>query len=275
VFSLGQASNGTVLAGTGHGLYRLQGEVWSRVNDVTPEEIAPEPSAKGKKSASASKRHVSSHVTHSVAARKGGKPFDADVNAIARSGDTLYAATSGGLLRSVTSGESWQLLASMKEHGWDFVAAAKSTVMAATLKTAVFSSDGGRTWTTVRLPETLEQVSAVAVDGSGGLWVGGPQGVYFSVDGGAAWKTLKDLYLREVNSLFYDEPSQRMLITANSKNTNAFAVNLPDRTVHYWNTGWNLRLIRSMGDHLVGATLFDGIVVQPLMIDSSELKKLK
>ena len=67
------------------------------------------------------------------------------------------------------------------------------------------------------------------------------------------------------------EPSQRMLITANSQNTIAFAVHLPDRSVHYWNTGWNLRLVRPVGDHLVGATLFDGIVVQPRMIDSSEV----
>ena len=34
VFSLAQASDGTVLAGTGHGIYRLQGELWSRVNNV-------------------------------------------------------------------------------------------------------------------------------------------------------------------------------------------------------------------------------------------------
>jgi len=105
--------------------------------------------------------------------------------------------------------------------------------------------------------------------------VGGPQGVYLSDDGGSTWKTLKNLYLREVNSLFYDEASQRMLITASSKNTIAFAVNLPDHSIHYWNTGWNLKMIRAVGDHLVGATLFDGIVVQPLMIDSSELKSPK
>jgi ligand-binding sensor domain-containing protein len=163
----------------------------------------------------------------------------------------------------------------MEKHGWNFVAAAKSTVMAATLKTAMLSSDGGRNWTPVKLPETLEQVAAVAVDGSGGLWVGGAQGVFTSKDGGATWQTLKDLYLREVNSLFYDEPTQRILITSNSKNTIAFAYSLQDSTVHYWTTGWNLRLIRAMGDHLVGATLFDGIVVQPRMVDSSELEKPK
>jgi hypothetical protein len=41
--------------------------------------------------------------------------------------------------------------------------------------------------------------------------------------------------------------------------------------VKYWNTGWNLKLVRSLGDHMVGATLFDGIVVQPQMVDSQSL----
>ena len=43
--------------------------------------------------------------------------------------------------------------------------------------------------------------------------------------------------------------------------------------MQYWNTGWNLRLVRPVGDHLVGATLFDGIVVQPRMVDSSEVAR--
>jgi photosystem II stability/assembly factor-like uncharacterized protein len=280
VFSLGQASNGTVLAGTGHGIYRLQGETWSRVSNVSFDQPIPERPAGGSKAA-ASKRHVTNastaHRGPSAAeiAKKNAKLADAGINAIARSGDTLYAATSEGLLQSVTAGESWKLVPDMENHGWNFVAATKSVVVLATLRTAVLSPDAGRTWTPVKLPDTLEQLSAVAVDGSGGLWVGGPQGVYLSDDGGSTWKTLKNLYLREVNSLFYDEASQRMLITASSKNTIAFAVNLPDHSIHYWNTGWNLKMIRAVGDHLVGATLFDGIVVQPLMIDSSELKSPK
>jgi len=278
VFSLGQASNGTVVAGTGHGIYRLQGEVWNLVNDVTLVSV-PEPAAGGTKSPSGAKQRASTATTRSAAAaevaRRNAKAFDTAVYAISRSGDMLYAATSEGLLQSVTAGANWKLVAGEEKRGWNFVSATKSMVVAATLKAAILSSDGGRTWAPVKLPDTLEQLSAVAVDGSSGLWVGGPQGVYLSEDGGSTWKTLKNLYLREVNSLFYDEPSQRMLITANSKNTIAFAVNLPDHTIHYWNTGWNLKMIRAVGDHLVGATLFDGIVVQPLMVDSSELKSPK
>ncbi len=48
VFSLGQASDGTVLAGTGHGIYRLQGELWNRVNNVSLSEHQSPPPAEEK-----------------------------------------------------------------------------------------------------------------------------------------------------------------------------------------------------------------------------------
>jgi photosystem II stability/assembly factor-like uncharacterized protein len=270
VFSLGQASDGTVLAGTGHGIYRLQGELWSRVNNVVLSQ-STEPAVEkaiGSPKSSAKVRVTSAKKTREPAPVRS---FDANVNAIARAGDTLYAATSEGMLRSVTAGESWKLVTGLERQNWNFVSTAKSWVAAATLNSAMLSSDGGQRWAPVKLPESLEQLAAVAVDDSGGLWVGGREGIFVSEDRGASWQSLKNLSIRDVNSLFYDEPSQRMLISANSQNTIAFSVHLPDRAVHYWNSGWNLRLVRPVGDHLVGATLFDGIVVQPRMVDSSEV----
>jgi photosystem II stability/assembly factor-like uncharacterized protein len=274
VFSLGQASDGTVLAGTGHGIYRLQGELWVPVNNVSlSEHQDPKPAVEKKVSPARP-----GGKARGATAKKAVEPvpayaFDANVNAIARAGDTLYAATSEGILRSMTAGESWKLVAGPEKESWSFVATARSWVLAATLRSAMLSSDGGQGWQPVKLPETLEQLAAVAVDDGGGLWVGGREGIFVSQDQGATWQSLKNLSVRDVNSLFYDQPSQRMLITANGKNTIAFAVHLPDRAVHYWNTGWNLRLVRPVGDHLVGATLFDGIVVQPRMVDSSEVAK--
>jgi hypothetical protein len=48
----------------------------------------------------------------------------------------------------------------------------------------------------------------------------------------------------------------------------AFAVALPSMKVSWWDTGWNLRFIRPVGDYLLAATLYDGMVVQPRMVDS-------
>jgi hypothetical protein len=48
---------------------------------------------------------------------------------------------------------------------------------------------------------------------------------------------------------------------------------VPTLRVTTWDTGWNLRFVRPVGDYLVGATMFDGIVVQPRMVDSSLVQK--
>jgi photosystem II stability/assembly factor-like uncharacterized protein len=272
IFSLGQASDGTVVAGTGHGIYRLQGAMWSRVNEVTLAEPLRARSA-GEKKAVAHGKSLEPAVKK-TGTSSSGRVFDANINALAREGDSLYAATSSGVLRSVTAGESWKLIAGLdNRQDWSFIAAARSWVVAATLTSMMLSSDGGQRWSPVMLPSTVDQLEAVAVDDLGGVWVGGREGVFVSQDRGASWQSLPGLTIRDVNSLFYDQTSERMLITANSKNTIAFAVHLPDRTVRYWNSGWNLRLVRPVGDHLVGATLFDGIVVQPRMVDSGEVAK--
>jgi photosystem II stability/assembly factor-like uncharacterized protein len=270
VFSLGQASDGTVLAGTGHGLYRLQGEIWSPVSDVSfVEDGGAAASRAGKKSAGPVGKAGSAGKARAV--HEDAKGFDMGVNAIARSGDVLYAATSAGLLRSATAGGSWKLVGGLNRQGWGSVSATKSMVVAATMQSAMFSPDGGHRWEEVRLPGVLKQLSSIAVDDTGGIWVGGREGIFVSEDRGMTWQPLTGLDIRDVNSIFYDEASQRILITADSKNSIVFAVHLPDRSVRYWNTGWSLRMVRPVGDHFVGATLFDGIVIQPQMVDSSKV----
>jgi photosystem II stability/assembly factor-like uncharacterized protein len=275
VFSLAQGPDGALLAGTRHGIYRLQGATWSRVDNVTLNPPPAPPAKPGKKGSTHSGSTVAHKTpesgTHKTTAPKPVHDFEPAINAFARGGDTLYTATSTGLFESETSGQSWKEVPGFEPRSWNFVAARKSTVLAANLNSAVLSLDGGQQWTPIKLPDTLDQLSAIAVDGSDGLWVGGRQGIYVSDDKGATWQTIKNLSLRDVNSIFFDESSQRVLIAAGNKNTIAFAVHLPDRKIQYWNTGWNLKLVRPMNDHLVGTTWFDGVVIQPRMVDSKEM----
>jgi photosystem II stability/assembly factor-like uncharacterized protein len=141
-------------------------------------------------------------------------------------------------LKSVTAGTSWELTSGLEKQSWNFVAAARSMVAAATLNTMALTTDGGRSWNSVSLPQAVTQLGAVAVDGVGGLWIGGREGVFFSEDRGATWHTMKNLYVHDVTNLFYDAAAQRILITADNRNTIVYAVHLPDRTLQYWNTGW-------------------------------------
>jgi photosystem II stability/assembly factor-like uncharacterized protein len=195
------------------------------------------------------------------------------VFAFARDGQQVFAATADGILTSLDGGQSWTLSADPQGHVWYTIASSKGTVLATSLSKALLTTDGGHTWAAVNPPSELTQISAVAVDGFGGLWIGGREGVYLSEDKGASWQVVKNLFVRDVNSLFYDEKGQRVLITANGSTKIAFAAHLPDKKVTYWNTGWDLRLMRPVGDHMVAATLFDGVVIQPEMVNSSEVAK--
>jgi photosystem II stability/assembly factor-like uncharacterized protein len=273
VFSLGQASDGSLLAGTRHGIYRTNGDVWSQANDLTllPTTVSKPAPKRPATTASKGKSRTSAAAAPTVVTVPGKvMKLDSNVYGFARAGDELYAATSDGLLSSTNAGQSWKQVSGPVPQEWRFVAASKSVVLTANLKSALLSKDSGRSWLTIKLPDDLTQVGAVAVDGDGGLWVGGREGVFLSEDSGTTWKSVKNLYMRDVNSIYYDEPSQRVLITANSSTTFAFAVHLPDKAVKYWNTGWNLKLVRPVGNHMVGATLFDGVVIQPEMVDSQQ-----
>jgi photosystem II stability/assembly factor-like uncharacterized protein len=201
------------------------------------------------------------------------KDFDGSVYGFALTGETLFAATSRGLLRSASDGMTWSLVDSIPLDEWRFVAAAKATVVAASLSAMEISSDGGNTWQAMALPAKVTQVSALSVDDRGDVWAGDREGLYLSADKGAHWQTLQNLIVRNVNNLYFDQAADRMLVTANEPETQAFAVDVQSMQVRFWDTGWNLRFARPVGDHLVAATLFDGIVVQPRMVDSALVGK--
>ncbi len=195
--------------------------------------------------------------------------FDGSVYVLATANRVLLAATSTGLLSSVDDGMSWTGSGPKESAEWRFMAAAKQNVVAASLNAIQFSSDAGTSWVPIRMPETLTRVAAVAVEPTGTIWVGGREGVFVTLDGGNHWSTPKNLYVNSVSSLFYDEATDRVTLTSGGGgpyNGYVFTVQLPQRTITYTDAGWTLRFARPVGDHLVAATLFDGMVVQPKMI---------
>ncbi len=314
VFSLGQAPDGTMIAGTAHGLFRLDSitRAWNRVESapgvaarpesvqailtrapvpVTPEAPAAQiakQSPRGKltrKQQLAAKRHpvatrtvtrASKPVAHKHVAPKQvvaaapvptpARVFDGSVYAFATAGQSMLAITSDGLLTSVDSGLNWTATGPSSSPDWRFLAAARKNVVAASLHTIQVSSDSGIIWESVTPPEALTQIAAVAIESSGEIWLGGSQGVFVTTNRGKSWSTPKNLYLSGVNNIFYDEPSDRVMITTAGNSSLVFTVQLPTRQVTFTDTGWNLRFARSLGDHIVAATLFDGIVVQPRMV---------
>jgi photosystem II stability/assembly factor-like uncharacterized protein len=262
VFSLGQAPDGTMLAGTSHGIYRLKdAAIWQR----TADEGRSGPASTATKAPVAHKAGVPAARAQGAATLK---HFDGSVYGFAVTGETLFAATSEGLLRSASSGLTWSLAGAIPLDEYRFLAAAKGNIVAASLDAVEMSSDGGSSWRAVALPAKVTQVSALSVDGQGGVWVAGREGIYYSTDQGATWQTPPGLTVRNATCIFFDEAKDRMLVTSAGPATVAFAVQLPTLQVTSWDTGWNLRFVRPVGTYLVAGTLFDGIVVQPRMVES-------
>ena len=199
------------------------------------------------------------------------KDFNGSVYGFTTVGETVFAATSQGLLKSANSGMTWSEVNDSLPDGAEFVMSQGTTVAVASLYGLSVSGDGGKTWHAAELPKRQMQVSALAVDGRGAVWVGDRDGVYSSQDKGATWQPLGYAYMRKVINIYFDASADRMLVSTGELGTKLFSVGVANGHVSEIDTGWNLRFARPVGNYLIGATLFDGIVVQPRMVDSAEI----
>jgi photosystem II stability/assembly factor-like uncharacterized protein len=259
VYSLASTPAGTLLAGTTHGIFRKQGDVWVNTGQWL--------------------KNVS-HDRHSAApsrddARLMRQPMiDSIIYSLTSDGNfATFAGTSDGLMHSEDDGIAWTPTATLHMGEVRFFAVDRGVLLAAGLKRLSLSLNDGVRWTPIAMPPALTQISAVAVDGDRNLWVGGREGVFYSADSGATWKPIHNLETPQVDGIFYDRSNNRILLTTGNS-TMVFSVQLPDHTVRYWDTGWRLRFARPMGTHLLAATLYDGVVIQPKMVDSDFGKEL-
>jgi photosystem II stability/assembly factor-like uncharacterized protein len=201
-------------------------------------------------------------------------PPDVDtVYAMASLGSNVFAGTSNGLIRGDASGKTWEMVPAAGQAEWRFVAAGHGAVAVAGIAAIKLSADGGATWSDVPVPDKISHLRAIAMDDQGTLWVGSREGVYLSSDSGRSWQTLNNLYVRDVDGLYFDPRKGQIYVTSNGDSTLAFAVTVKDRKVSFWDTGWTMRFVRPAGDHLLGATLFDGIVIQPRMVETKEVAR--
>ncbi len=266
VFGLAQAVDGTMVAATSHGIFRLKDSMWAEVGSVR-ETSASDTRAKTLKRSSVMKK-TPAPATRAGAGAPKPQAFDGGVYGLVGDGNILFALSERGLLMSPTSGESWSVIADVPAGTYRAIAAAKSVVVAATLTSLSISKDSGASWSDLPKPEMLTQIAAVAVDDEGDVWVGGREGLYVRRGGTQGWQNPPNLPIRDVNSLYFDRASQQIVATANSTTTLIFAIHLPDFTPKAWDTGWHMRFVRPIGDHMIGATLYDGVVLQPQMIES-------
>lgn len=250
VFSLAQASTGAILAGTNRGLFRWDGSRWQPDNHVVNVKTR---TVYVKRHGKREKREIAEGSRTST--------IDSQVNDLSLSGPVWFAATTDGVYRSANHGATWA--GPLPDGpGYRFVDAHDGVVFAAQRAALRLSEDGGVHWTSLPLPVGLTTVGALATTPTGALWVGGREGAFYSEDHGQSWKKVADLPVSDIDSIDYDEALGRVVI-ASGDSSLVFAINPDNKSWHWWNTGWKVRMVHSVDGQLVGASLYDGVVVQP------------
>jgi hypothetical protein len=141
--------------------------------------------------------------------------------------------------------------------------ASHGTVMAAARADGVvLSTDAGLTWLPFGVPTMLTRIHRVAFSADGTLWLGAREGVYFTRDLGKTWLWIERLPFRDVDDLYYDALSGKVLVSTQTSDQ-GFAIDPKSLQWTWWKSGYRIALIRAAGRHLVAASLYDGVIVQP------------
>ena len=256
VFALAQAQDGTIVAGTSHGIFALEAGSTGAAAAWKPRNAIVNTVVK----ASTEIRH-GKRVSVEKQVKDKANELDSRVNALDLTGDVWLASTSIGLLTSRDHGATWQggPVAGSDEY---LSVAAHGAVMAASRRTGVaVSTDAGQTWMPVEIPGGITRIYRMAFSGDGTLWLGTREGVYLSPDQGKKWMWIERLPFRDVNDLYYDAQMNRVLVSSRVSDY-VYGIDPASLSWKWWRAGWNISLIRAAGGRLVAASLYDGVLVE-------------
>jgi photosystem II stability/assembly factor-like uncharacterized protein len=254
VFTLKQASNGALVAGTNHGNYMLEhnGSEWHPINTVVVEKTSYRSVKKGSKKTQA----ASKSSTRSV--------LDAKVNDLEIAGDRWIAATTNGLYFSKDQGKVW--MGGPVQGDKEFLSVrSRGNMIVAAAPTKVFvSSDGGATFTDHSLKQYVTSVRGVTVTPDGHIFVASREGAFQSSDDGATWShVVTGLPDKDITSIVYDAPGKRLLATSMQTGVIFQSTDSGRSWQRGPDSGFPLRRISVVHGRFIGATPFDGVIMQP------------
>ncbi len=249
VFTLKQASSGDLIAGTNRGMFMLarSGTVWRPINTV--EESANKRSAKPPK--------------HSV--------LTARVNDLEITPKRWYAATSAGFYTSWNEGKSWSGGPVMGKSDFVAVQADGELIALATHSTVLVSTNDGKLWQeSSNLSPYVSIIRGITITPNKQIMIASREGAFRGPSQSGGWEHIQNgLPEKNISSIIYDAGSRKLLATS----TEASMVFQSQDGGQSWrrgpDTGYPLRRISVVHGRFVGATPFNGVVIQPENDDRS------
>jgi photosystem II stability/assembly factor-like uncharacterized protein len=278
VFALAESPDGTILAGTNHGIFGLdqpdkpdkEAAAAPDTSTGSPDTGADAPGASWSPRGTiqntlvktATETHHGKRVTVEKRVKDTSREMDGRVRALDLSGDAWLASASGGLFTSSDHGASWQGGPVMGSVDYLSVAAHGEKLTAARRDGVVLSTDAGESWMPIGIPAMLTRIHCVAFSADGTLWLGAREGVYFSRDLGKTWLWVHRLPLNDVDDLTYDDHLGMILVSSRSSDQ-VFAIDPKTLEWKFAQTGYRINLVRSAGGRLLAASMFDGVLIEP------------
>jgi len=243
VFTLKQASNGEIIAGTNRGMFSLghNASTWSPINNIEEKKF----SKSGKS------------IARSV--------LSARVSDVAVSGKEWYAATSAGLYKSSNNGQSWSGGPVMGKTDFVSVQSEDEMIAVATRSDVLVSTNNGATWKeSNNLAPFVSSIRTLTITPDKQIVLASREGAFRSPNAGGGWEHLQNgLPDKNISYVVYDETRSELLATSSESGV-VFKSTDGGQSWHRGpDTGYPLRRISVVHGHYVAATPFDGIVVEP------------
>jgi photosystem II stability/assembly factor-like uncharacterized protein len=257
VFALAESPEGTIVAGTNHGIFALEEN--KEAGDTPGFHWSTRSTIQNTLVKTATETHNGKRVNIEKQVKDTRREMDGRVRALDLSGEAWLAATPGGVYTSKDKGESWQGGPVMGAGDYLSVAAHGAQLTAARKDGVVLSTDGGESWRPMGIPAMLTRIHAIVFSSDGTLWLGAREGVYFTHDLGKTWMWVNRFPLSDVDALFYDAHLGRILV---SSRTSDQVYSIDPKTLEWkWaQTGYKIALVRAVGERLLAASLYDGVV---------------
>ncbi len=174
------------------------------------------------------------------------------------------AATSAGLLSSSDQGKTWTGGPVLGKTDFVAVESEGELVVAATRTNVLYSTNSGTTWQQAPLSSYITSIHGVTLTPEGEILIASREGAFRSSDSGATWEhVVNGIPDKNISSIAYDQGTKRLLATSTDTGV-VFESKDSGRTWHRGpDSGYPLRRISVVRGRFVGATPFDGVIVQP------------